>query len=54
VGSKIFSGFVGGTAIGTVIGDTTNGLILGIMLGTAFENSLLTNNKKIEPPKVSI
>ena len=36
MGSKIFSGFVGGTAIDTVIGDTTNGLILGIMLGTAF------------------
>ena len=51
---RFFAGFVGGTAIGTVIGDTTNGLILGIMLGTAFENSLLTNNKKIEPPKVSI
>ena len=50
MGSKIFSGFVGGTAIDTVIGDTTNGLIIGIMLGTAFENSLLTNNKKIETP----
>ena len=34
--SKIFSGFVGGTAFGTVIDDTNIELILKIMLGTAF------------------
>ena len=33
---RFFAGFVGGTAFGTVIGDTNIGLILGIMLGTAF------------------
>ena len=31
-----FAGFVGGSAIDTVIGDINIGLILGIMLGTAF------------------
>ena len=36
---RFFAGFVGGTAIDTVIGDTTIGLILGIMLGTAFAKS---------------
>ena len=33
---RFFAGFVGGTAFGTVIGDTNIGLILGIMLGTAY------------------
>lgn len=33
---RFFAGFVGGSAIGKVIGDINIGLILGIMLGTAF------------------
>ena len=33
---RFFARFVGGTAIATVIGDTTIRLILEIMLGTAF------------------
>ena len=33
---RFFAGFVGGTAFGTVIDDTNIGLILGIMLDTAF------------------
>ena len=51
MGSKIFSGFVGGTAIGTVIGDTTNGLILGIMLGTAFAKFTFMLWQKNRNPK---
>ena len=33
---RFFAGFVDGTAFGTVIDDTNIGLILGIMLDTAF------------------
>ena len=33
---RFFAGFVGGSAIGTVIGDINIRQILGIILGTAF------------------
>ena len=49
---RFFVGFVGGTAFGTVIDDTNIGLILGIMLGTAFAK--FTFKQRPPPPRAGI